>query len=210
MYYIRISFSGCHTGVEIHSANGYILDQFLQTKSNQRTDEYGGSVKNRIRFVSEVLGAVIEAIGPERTGIRLSPWATFMNMRMEDPVPTFSAVAKYAVEYHPKLAYIHVVEPRVDGIKDITEPAPGESNDFIRDIWAPRPLILAGGFTRELALDVTERNENVLVAAGRHYIANPDLPKRWMHGLALNAYDRRTFSTKGADGYIDYPFSSEL
>ncbi|KZV75902.1 NADH:flavin oxidoreductase/NADH oxidase [Peniophora sp. CONT] len=197
-------------GVEIHSANGYILDQFLQTKSNERTDDYGGSVENRIRFVSEVLDAVTDAIGPERTGIRLSPWSSFMGMRMQDPVPTFSAVVNYAVAHHPKLAYIHVIEPRVDGIKDIAEIPAGESNDFIRDIWSPRPLILAGGFTRELALSATERDKNVLVGVGRHYIANPDLPRRWMHGVALTPYNRQTFSTKGAEGYTDYPFSPDL
>ncbi|KZV68718.1 NADH:flavin oxidoreductase/NADH oxidase [Peniophora sp. CONT] len=197
-------------GVEIHSANGYLLDQFIQTNSNERTDEYGGSIENRIRFVSEVTDAVTDAIGPERTGIRFSPWSPFQGMRMSDPKPTFSAIAKHLVARHPKLAYIHAVEPRDNGITAIAELAEGESNDFIRDIWSPRPLILAGGFTRELALAATERDKSVLIGMGRYYISNPDLPKRWLQDIALTPYDRDFFYSKGAEGYTDYAFSPDL
>ncbi|VDB93773.1 unnamed protein product [Peniophora sp. CBMAI 1063] len=186
-------------GVEIHSANGYLLDQFLQTNSNTRTDEYGGSIENRIRFVCEVLDAVAAAIGPERTAIRFSPWSSFQKMRMPDPKPTFGAVVEYAAKHHPNLAYIHAVEARADGFDIVPERA-GENNDFIRDIWAPRPLILAGGITRELALKITERDKNVLVGMGRHYISNPDLPKRWLHDAVLTPYKREYFYTKGTEG----------
>ncbi|KZV72620.1 NADH:flavin oxidoreductase/NADH oxidase [Peniophora sp. CONT] len=196
-------------GVEVHSANGYLLDQFVQSNSNQRTDEYGGSIENRIRFTSEVVQAVTSAIGPERTGIRFSPWSPFQGMRMSDPIPTFSALVKHLTAHYPKLAYIHAVEPRDNGITDVAELKEGESNEFIRAIWAPRPLILAGGFTRELALSATERDKNVLIGMGRYYISNPDLPKRLLHGIALTPYDRNSFFSKGAEGYTDYPFSPD-
>ena len=128
---------------------------------------------------------------------------------MRYPVPTFRTLVEDINSKYPHLTYIHVVEPRADGIVDVV-PKEGESNDFIRDIWAPRPLILAGGFTRELALETTERDANVLVGMGRLYISNPDLPGRWLHDVAVTPYDRGHFYTKGAEGYIDYPFSPDL
>lgn len=200
-------------GVEVHSASGYLPDQFLQTTSNERTDDYGGSIENRIRFITEVIDAIAMVIGAERTSLRLSPWSTFQSMRMPDPKPTFSALVKYLVEHHPRLAYIHLVERRIDGANNIGDSS-DESSDFLLDIWSPRPVILAGGFNRELALQATDRNHNVLVAMGRYYISNPDLPKRWMHGVGLAPYDRQTFYTPGRGpvpkGYIDYPFSPDI
>ncbi|CAE6339894.1 unnamed protein product, partial [Rhizoctonia solani] len=105
-------------GVEIHSANGYLLDQFLQDVCNKRTDEYGGSIENRARFTLEVADAVTAAVGAKRTGIRFSPWGKFQGMRMEDPVPTFSYVAKELAKRHTDLAYVHFVEPVVAGDSD--------------------------------------------------------------------------------------------
>lgn len=198
-------------GVEVHSAGGYLLDQFLQTTSNQRTDEYGGSIENRIRFVTEVIDAIATAIGPERTSVRFMPWSTFNAMHMPDPRPTFSAVVQHFVAHQPRLAYISLLERRVDGLTDIGDKS-DENNDFLRDIWSPRPLILAGGFDRELALRTTERDKHVLIAMGRYFISNPDLPKRWMNGVALAPYDRETFYTPGPvpKGYIDYPSSQDI
>ncbi|KZV67993.1 putative NADPH2 dehydrogenase chain OYE2 [Peniophora sp. CONT] len=198
-------------GVEVHSASGYLPDQFLQTTSNQRTDEYGGSVENRIRFVVEIIDAIAAIIGPERTALRLSPWSTFQSMRMADPIPTFSGLVRHFVDHQPRLAYISLVERRVDGAEDIGDD-PDENNDFIRDIWSPRPLILAGGFTYDLALQTTDRDKNVLIAMGRYFVSNPDLPKRWKRGVALAPYDQQGFRTRGVvpEGYIDYPMSPDI
>ena len=158
-------------GIEIHGANGYLVDQFLHDSSNDRTDEYGGSVENRARFALEVIDAVVKAIGVEKTAIRFSPWGEVQGMHMKDPKPTFGYLVSQIKEQHPDLAYIHLVEPRVDGATT-RDSYPGEwSNDFIREIWAPRPLITAGGYNRKLAIDVAETKGD-LIAFGRAFIAN--------------------------------------
>ncbi|KAK7451304.1 hypothetical protein VKT23_012646 [Stygiomarasmius scandens] len=200
-------------GVEIHGANGYLLDQFMQDVSNHRTDEYGGSVENRARFTLEVVDAVVKAVGPRKTGIRLSPWNTFQDMKMDDPKPTFSYVVSEIKKAHPTLSYVHVVEPRAKG-QDILEKDPaGESNDFIREIWTSpesdengRRLISAGGYTRDLATKIADEKGDI-IAFGRPFIANPDLPLRLQHDIPLNKYDRTTFYTQGSEGYTDYPFA---
>ncbi|KAF9498849.1 NADH:flavin oxidoreductase/NADH oxidase [Pleurotus eryngii] len=195
-------------GVEIHGANGYFVDQFVQDISNHRTDEYGGSVENRARFALEVLEAVAKEVGADRTAIRLSPWNTFQDMRMADPKPTFAHLVLQIKERLPDLAYLHVTEPRVASEQREAEDVPEEEeNDFLRKIWAPRPFISAGGYTRDLAIEAAERGD--IVAVGRHFIANPDLPVRWKEDLPLNRYDRSTFYVPGdasGKGYLDYPF----
>lgn len=195
-------------GIEVHGANGYLVDQFLQDVSNNRADEYGGSIENRARFALEVLDAIVKAVGTEKkVGIRLSPWETFQGlsppvvvscsyvtmlnlrpkgMRMQDPIPTFSYLVSEIARRHPELAYIHVTEPRIAGDheREIPEGEVGKSilillpkltsvqqNDFLREIWAPRPFISAGGYYRQLALEVAERTDN-LIAFGRHFLAN--------------------------------------
>ncbi|KZV76887.1 NADH:flavin oxidoreductase/NADH oxidase [Peniophora sp. CONT] len=196
-------------GVEIHSANGYLLDQFIQTNSNVRTDEYGGSIENRIRFPLEVVKAVTDAVSPARTAIRFSPWSPFQGMRLDDPIPTFTALIEQLVEHYPNLAYVHVVEPRISGNNDTPDGGAEDSNDFIRKLWAPRPLMLAGGFKRDTALKAASQDadkQNVLVAFGRYFISNPDLPKRLKANVELTHYDRSTFYTSGPHGYTDYPF----
>ncbi|GAA5992362.1 hypothetical protein JCM10908_000446 [Rhodotorula pacifica] len=199
-------------GVEIHNANGYLLDQFLQTNSNQRTDAYGGSVENRARFPLEVARAVVDAVGADRVGVRISPFSSFQNMKM----PTTKEIkdtSGYFVEELKKLevAYLHSVEARFsEKGHAIVEAAEGENLDFIHDIWAPRPLLLAGGFTADTAHETTERHSNVVVAFGRYFISNPDLVRRIKEDIPFAAYDRATFYTKGADkfeGYTDYPFA---
>ncbi|KAG7445340.1 NADH:flavin oxidoreductase/NADH oxidase [Guyanagaster necrorhizus] len=198
-------------GVEIHGANGYLVDQFLQDLSNQRTDEYGGSIENRARFGLEVIDAVVKAVGAERTAIRVSPWSTFLGMRMEDPVPTFSYYVSQIKQRHPDLAYIHLVEPRVSGIttRSLEEMDACESNDFIRHIWAPRPLISAGAYTRESAMETADIKGDI-IAFGRYFISNPDITIRLKKNLPLTPYNRSTFYLTGevATGYIDYPFYS--
>lgn len=198
-------------GVEIHGANGYLVDQFLQDVSNQRTDGYGGSVEARSRFAFETVDAIVNAVGPTRTAIRLSPWSPFLDMGMKDPIPQFSHLVSTLKERHPNLAYLHLVEPQIDGNTDRSTTA-HESNDFIRAIWKPLPLIVAGGYTRETALKTAEDNGE-LVAFGRFYISNPDLPFRLKEDIPLTPYNRETFYIPGDRegteiGYIDYPFAS--
>ncbi|TCD61242.1 hypothetical protein EIP91_008709 [Steccherinum ochraceum] len=194
-------------GVEIHGANGYLIDQFTQYVSNNRTDEYGGSIENRSRFALEVVDAVAKEIGADRTAIRFSPWAFFGGMRMPDPKPQFSHIVEKLAENHPDLAYVHVIEPRGNGGSERT-PVVGESNDFIRDIWAPRPLLSAGGYDREGGMRAAEKGD--VAVYGRHFISNPDLPLRLEMNIPLTPYDRDTFySPLSPIGYTDYPFASE-
>ncbi|TFK37222.1 NADH:flavin oxidoreductase/NADH oxidase [Crucibulum laeve] len=205
-------------GVEINSVNGFLLDQFLQDVSNKRTDSYGGSVENRSRFGLQVVDAVVEAVGAEKVGFRLSPWSEFQDMKMDDPIPQFSHFVSSIKESHPNFSYIHVVEPRIDGVEGHRQSdgyfndTGKESNDFIRKIWLPRPLITAGGYTRTNALKRAEESQGELIAFGRDFIANPDLPLRMKHNIPLNPYDRNTFYTpaeqeRSEKGYIDYPFA---
>ncbi|KAF9025579.1 NADH:flavin oxidoreductase/NADH oxidase [Hymenopellis radicata] len=199
-------------GVEIHGANGYLIDQFLQDKTNRRTDKYGGSPENRCWFALEIVEAVVKAVGATRTGIRISPWNEFLEMRMDDPKPTYTYLVTQIKERFPNLAYIHVVEPRVSGVFT-RETFPKEwSNDFIREIWSPRPLITAGGYERETAIEAADKTPGNLIAFGRHFIANPDLPYRLKKNLPLNAYNRATFFSPGdvSEGYIDYPFATNV
>jgi NADPH2 dehydrogenase len=194
-------------GVELHMANGYLLDQFLQDNSNSRTDEYGGSVENRVRFPLEVVEAVVQAVGQEKVAVRISPWSLFQDMRMKDPTQTFAHFVSRIRDLYPKLAYLHVVQPRVLGDSDGRSAGETESNDFLREIWFPRPFISAGGFTVETATEVADRSGE-LIAFGRLYIANPDLPSRLKSGLPLAKPDRSTFYLReSAKGYIDYPFA---
>ncbi|KAI0779323.1 NADH:flavin oxidoreductase/NADH oxidase [Fomes fomentarius] len=194
-------------GVEIHGANGYLPDQFLQDVSNTRTDEYGGSIENRAKFPLEIVDAVVGAVGASRVGIRLSPWGTYQDMRMDNPVPTFSYLVENIKEKHPDFAYIHVVSPFGLGSKGPEDPA---QNDFIYDIWKPRPLITTGGYDRDLALKVAEETGQ-LIGFARAFSANPDLPFRFQKNIPLQEIDYETLYTPSTPkGYTDYPFSEEF
>ncbi|KAJ7439985.1 NADH:flavin oxidoreductase/NADH oxidase [Mycena latifolia] len=164
-------------GVELHGANGYLLDQFLNDCTNIRTDSYGGSIENRIRFPLEVVDAVVNAVGQNKTAYRISPWGTYNGMRFDNPKPTFAHLVTQLRERYPELAYLHVVEPRVDGIETLDVIKEDFSNDFIRDIWGDCRLISAGGYTRETAIAVAEEKGD-LIAFSRRYIAKsgPALP----------------------------------
>ena len=171
-----------------NDSQGYLIDQFIQSVSNNRTDEYGGSVENRARFALEVVEAVTKAIGADKTGIRFSPWSDYQggshisfldtsinsqlhpDMREPHPEETFSYLVSAIKDNYPDLAYIHVIEPPVLG-DDLPKGEQTESNDFIRDIWQPRPLITAGGFTRASATETVEEKGG-LVAFGRHFMSN--------------------------------------
>ncbi|KAJ7052277.1 hypothetical protein C8F01DRAFT_1221986 [Mycena amicta] len=195
-------------GVEVHSANGYLLNQFLHDGSNTRTDEYGGpSVENRARFPLEVVDAIVKAVGQSKTGVRFSPWGTYQDMYMEDPRPTYSYVVTQLRDCFPDLAYLHVVEPRADA-----NVRAGASNDFIREIWGARPFISAGGYTREIALAVAEEKGDI-VAFSRGFIANPDLPYRLLNDIKLTVGDRAyyyVFGSTDPKGYTDYPFAERV
>jgi NADPH2 dehydrogenase len=195
-------------GVEIHGANGYLIDQFTQDNANQRTDSYGGSIENRSRFAVEVTEAVVKAVGAERTGIRLSPFSTFQGMRMQDPIPQFSDVIKKLNEF--KLAYVHLVESRVSGNADVES---FESMDPLVKLF-DGPLLIAGGFKPDSAkrlVDEDRKDRNIVVVFGRYYISTPDLVFRMKKGIELTPYNRDTFYNPGEEkGYTDYPFSKEF
>lgn len=197
-------------GVEIHGANGYLIDQFIQTTANQRTDQWGGSVENRSRFALEVAKAVIEAVGADRTAIRFSPFSTFQGMGMPDGEreETFSYLAREFAKL--RIAYVHLVEPRINGNTDVENPT-GSLQFFIDAYADASPLVLAGGYKADNAkeaVDTRYKNHPVILAFGRPFIANPDLPFRLKKGLEFTPYNRETFyNAKEARGYTDYPFS---
>ncbi|KAK0282467.1 hypothetical protein LTR91_001452 [Friedmanniomyces endolithicus] len=196
-------------GVEVHGANGYLIDQFTQDVSNKRTDRWGGSIENRTRFATAVTQAVVSAVGADKTGIRLSPWSSFQGMKMEDPIPTFSHLLRSLKEL--KLAYVHLVESRISGNADVE--TTGKIDPFI-DIWTgTSPILLAGGFkpdSTRRAVEEQYKDKDVVVVFGRYFISNPDLVFRVREGIELAAYDRETFyAAKSEKGYLDYPFSEE-
>lgn len=191
-------------GVEIHSANGYLLDQFLEDKTNKRTDQYGGSIENRARLLMEVVDAVVEVWGKARVGVRLSPYGTFSDMGDSDPVALF----RYVLEQLAKrgIAYAHLVEPRVGNAgadAPIDADAPRTAEIFRKAF--PGVLISAGGYTAETAERAVANRHADAIAFGRLFIANPDLPKRFELDEKLNAYDRSTFYGGTEKGYTDYP-----
>jgi len=200
-------------GVEIHGANGYLVDQFTQDKVNQRTDAWGSSVEKRSRFALEVAKAVVDAVGKERVGIRLSPWSKFQGMGMEDPVPQFSHLVRGLKVLD--LAYLHLVESRISGNADVEVT---NKIDFAVDIWTKgegkaTPVFVAGGFrpdSARRAVDEEYRGKDVCVVFGRYFISNPDLVFRVKEGIEFTKYDRSTFyKAKSEDGYIDCKFSKE-
>lgn len=188
-------------GVEIHGANGYLVDQFIQDVSNKRTDSWGGSVPNRSRFAFEVTSTVAEAVGHDRTAIRLSPWSRFQEMRMADPVPQFSHLIKSLADLN--LSYVHLCESEQ-----------GDSlHPFIDSYPQHSPLMVAGNYTPESAVkavDMEYKDNDVTVAFGRPYISNPDLPFRAKQGIPFAPLDPKTMYAQCTEGYSDYKFSGEL
>jgi N-ethylmaleimide reductase len=192
-------------GVEIHSANGYLIDQFLQDHTNRREDIYGGSIPNRTRFLLEVVEQVVAVFGHDRVGVRIAPWGAAADIRDSDPLGLFSHVA--AELGQRQLAYLHIVEPRAGQageIEAIDPDAPDVSSRFKESFGGP--IIAAGGFTRETAEAVIRDGHADAVAFGRLFIANPDLPQRLRLDAPLNPYDRATFYGGDARGYTDYPY----
>jgi len=197
-------------GVEIHGANGYLLDQFLQDNSNKRHDKYGGSVENRSRLLDEVITSTVKAIGSERVGLRLSPWSTFQGMRMENPIPQFKDVINKASQAH--IAYLHLVESRICGANDFVNYNDHDRLDFAYDSWNG-PILVAGGYTPQEAaklVDEKHPNKDIVVIFGRYFISNPDLVYRIRKGLELKTYSRETFYVQQSPlGYSDYSYSQE-
>jgi len=186
-------------GVELHGANGYLLEQFIRPTSNLRTDRYGGTIENRARFVLEVTRAVIGAIGKDKVGIRLSPFGAFNDM---PAYPTTEADYTYlAGEVNAiGLVYVHLVDHSSMG----APPVPESIKATFRSVFK-RTLILSGGYNAVRAESDLEAGRCDLVAFGRPFLANPDLVTRWKTGAALNVPDMSTFYTPGAKGYTDYP-----
>jgi N-ethylmaleimide reductase len=193
-------------GVELHSGNGYLLDQFLQDGSNQRTDAYGGSSENRARLLLEVTAAAVSIWGSDRVGVRMSPGTKFNGVSDSNPDGTFGYAAEQLNRFG--LAYLHLIEPRIKGNVLIEDGLPPVAAAQMRKIFKSK-IIAAGGFEPDTAEAIVEKGDADLVAFGRHFIANPDLPKRIKLRLPLNLYDRKTFYGGDAHGYTDYPFYTE-
>jgi N-ethylmaleimide reductase len=187
-------------GVEIHAANGYLIDQFIRDSSNRRTDGYGGSIGNRLRFLREVTEAVVKAWSPSRTGVRLSPTNPYNGMSDTAAPTTFTEAAKALNEFG--LAYLHVVE------------APAAKARISARIAAPMREVFKNAFILNDSYDASTGAAALTsgaadaIAYGRPFLANPDLVERFRRGSALNAPDFKTFYTDGAKGYTDYPMST--
>jgi N-ethylmaleimide reductase len=191
-------------GVEIHGANGYLPDQFLQDGTNKRTDAYGGPVENRARFMLEITQAAISVWGKGRVAVRLSPSSSYGSMHDSDPQATFGYLAQQLDTLG--LAYLHVVEPRIKGTETVDAHAAPVAVQYLRTLFKG-PIIAAGGFDRKSAEAIVAEGHADMVAFGRHFISNPDLPRRLREDLPLNAYDRNSFYGGDERGYTDYPFA---
>jgi N-ethylmaleimide reductase len=191
-------------GVELHAANSYLVDQFLQDISNKRTDEYGGSIENRARFLLEIIEAIVSVWGGDRVGVRVSPSGTWGGMGDSNPTALFSHVAEELNQFG--LAYLHVVDPRIVNNAEREE-------GYVAPVAAAQlgqifkgSILAAGGFTREDAENILQKGDADAVVFGRFFISNPDLVKRFKYNYQLNAYDRDTFYGGDEKGYTDYPF----
>ncbi|MBD2355893.1 alkene reductase [Tolypothrix sp. FACHB-123] len=189
-------------GVEIHGANGYLIDQFLRDGTNQRTDEYGGSIENRVRFLQEIVEAVTSVWDSKRVGVRLSPSGTFNDMRDSHPFETFGYTAQVLNQFD--LAYLHITEYTDADIRYGGTPIP---TNYIRERYTGT-LIVCGGYTAETGNAVLANQQADLVAFGILFIANPDLPRRLALNAPLNQPNPKTFYGGGEQGYTDYPFWS--
>jgi N-ethylmaleimide reductase len=186
-------------GVEIHAANGYLIDQFLRDKTNHRTDAWGGSIPNRLRFLREVVEAVVGVAGAGRTGIRLSPTTPANDMADSNPTAVFTAAVD-ALKAH-RLAYVHVIEGATGGPRDV-EPFDYEA---LHRRHGDGPWMVNNGYDRVMAIDAVASGRADLVAFGRPFIANPDLVDRLRHGWPLARPNPATLYGGGAEGYTTYP-----
>ena len=188
-------------GVEIHAANGYLIDQFLRDGTNQRTDKYGGIVENRARFLLEITEAVVSAWSCDRVGVRLSPYVGFNDMKDSNPLKTFTYVANALNPFN--LAYLHVIEALpghfMAAEEDVEPILPHLRKTFTG------PIILNGGYDAQTGVAAIQTNNTDAIAYGIPFIANPDLVERFRQNASLNDPDPNTFYTHDRKGYIDYP-----
>lgn len=194
-------------GVEVHASNGYLLHQFFNSTSNTRTDKYGGSRENRARILFEVIDAVKEVVPENRIGVRMNPslHGIFGMTLNEEIIPTFDYIIEKLNSYD--LAYLHLTEP----LNDVSK-VPG-SEPHIAKRYRPLykgTIIINGGFNQEKGNKVIEEGDADLVAFGKLFLANPDLPKRFELDAPLNDWDQSTFYTPGEKGYTDYPVLEEV
>ena len=196
-------------GVEIHGANGYLLEQFLQSHTNLRADQYGGSVENRARLLLEITQGAIEVWGANRVGVRLSPYGIANGSGEAGPMPLYSHVVKALDGLG--LAYLHFIEPRSSGAgrAEVNWQNVPSAMALFRPLWRG-VLISAGGFTGESAEAAIAEGHADAIAFGRIFISNPDLPRRLKHGFPLTPYNRATFYGGEAVGYTDYPVYDEM
>jgi N-ethylmaleimide reductase len=190
-------------GVELHGANGYLVEQFLQSRSNQRSDQYGGSVENRCRFLKETVDALIDVWGSDRVAVRLSPYGVANESGDDDPVSLYRHVLR---QLNPLgLGYVHFIEPRSSGAgrADVNHQNVPSALELFRSDWSG-VLIGAGGFDGASAEATVASGRADAIAFGRAFIANPDLPTRLKLNIPLNPYNRATFYGGGAAGYTDY------
>jgi N-ethylmaleimide reductase len=191
-------------GVEIHGANGYLIEQFLQSHSNLRTDQHGGSIENRVRLLLEIAQAAIEVWGANRVGVRLSPYGIANGSGEKEPMPLYTHAIKSLNRLG--LAYLHFIEPRSSGAgrAEINWQNVPSAMVLFRPLWNG-VLISAGGFTGETAEAAITQGHADAIAFGRIFISNPDLPRRLQHGYPLTPYHRPTFYGGQEAGYTDYP-----
>jgi N-ethylmaleimide reductase len=185
-------------GVELHGANGYLIEQFIDSQTNHRTDEYGGSVENRLRFLKEVVTAVADAIGKEKVGVRQAPLTTLMGAQDDTPEITYIKAAEVLNEIG--ISYIHIAEADWDNAPVM----PVEFKEAYRKAFKGT-LIYTGKYSKERAIEAIEKGWADLVSFGRPFIANPDLPYRLEHNVALTEPDKTFFFGGSAKGYTDYP-----
>lgn len=190
-------------GIELHAANGYLLEQFLRPNTNQRMDRYGGAIENRARFVLEVAEAVIGAVGKDKVGIRLSPFGVFNDMPLYDAMAADYTYLAQQLNARG-LAYIHLVDHSAMG----APPVPDSMKAIFRKLFK-RTLILSGGYDAERSESDLTAGKCDLIAVGRPFLANPDLVARWKTGVTVNEPDMDSFYTPGPKGYTDYPTLGE-
>ena len=194
-------------GVEIHAANGYLIDQFLRSDSNHRTDEYGGSIENRARFLFEVVDAITKSVAPGKVGIRLSPVTPANDASDSDPQPLFDYVLDKLAAYG--LAYVHIIEGATGGPRDFQQgPQPfdyARLKQVYRDAGGEAAWMVNNGYDRELAEEEIESGRADVVAFGKPFISNPDLVRRLKDNSPLNELDQQHMCGGGAKGYTDYP-----
>jgi N-ethylmaleimide reductase len=193
-------------GVELHAGNGYLVDQFLQDGSNHREDDYGGTIANRTRLLIEVVESLVSVWGKGRVAVRIAPGGQWNGMSDSNSDALFGYVAGKMNEY--KLAYLHVIEPRVAGNAVIHQELSHVAVKRLRNIFHGC-IVSAGGFEPASAAAAIQADDTDAVAFGKFFISNPDLPARIQKNIKLTEYDRETFYTFDAHGYTDYPAATE-